>query len=140
MPALRKRQEDIPILAEAFLKRFHPSDENGHIEKEALCLLVEYHYPGNVRELMTVIQTAVNLAQGGPITTACLPAQMRQSKQLNTCQGETAGNAITTLAEVERRHILRIYDKTGGNKSQTARLLDIGLNTLRRRLKKYGKK
>ncbi len=138
LPPLRERKEDIPILAGAFLKRYHPSRGNGHIEQEAMCLLAEYDYPGNVRELMTVIQTAVNLAQGGPITTACLPEQMRQQKQLMTCQGEFEENTITTLAEVEKHHILSVYDQTRRNKSQTARLLDIGLNTLRRRLKKYG--
>lgn len=102
-------------ISQGFIKRYQPSDENGPIEKEVMCLLAESDYPDNARELMTVIQTAVNLAQGGSITTACLPVQMRQSKQLNTCQSETTGNTITTLAEVERRHILQIYDKTGGN-------------------------
>ncbi len=138
LPSLRERKEDIPVLVATFLERFQPSGGKGEVDREAMCLLVEHDYPGNVRELMTVIQTAVNLAQGGPITIACLPKEMRRSSALTTCRRNFEGNTTLPLAEVEKRHILNVYHQSGANKSQTARSLGIGLNTLRRRLKQYG--
>ena len=138
LPPLRERKEDIPILAEALLERFQPSGGKGEVDREAMCLLVEHDYPGNVRELMTVVQTAVNLAQGGPITSACLPKEMRCSRAFTNCRRNFEGNTTLPLAEVEKRHILNVYHQSGANKSQTARLLGIGLNTLRRRLRRYG--
>jgi transcriptional regulator with PAS, ATPase and Fis domain len=138
LPPLRARKEDIPLLVEAFLKRFQPPNSETRVDSEAMCLLMAHDYPGNVRELMTVIQTAVNLAQGGPITTACLPKEMRRGSALSACRANFEGNTTLPLAEVEKRHILNVYQQTGSNKSQTARVLGIGLNTLRRRLKQYG--
>ena len=140
LPPLRARKEDIPILVEAFLKRFQPEGGKLDMDTEALCLLMEHHYPGNVRELMTVVQTAVNLAQGGPVTTACLPKEIRRRGALRSCRQTFEGNTTLPLAEVQKRHIINVYQQTGGNKSQTARLLGIGLNTLRRRLRQYGAK
>jgi len=103
-----------------------------------MCLLMEHDYPGNVRELRSIIQSAVNLAQGKPILSDFLPAHLKKRKSISTCLPRPVSDHIAPLAQIEQSHIIRAYKLTGRNKSQTARLLGIGLNTLRRKLKSYG--
>jgi transcriptional regulator of acetoin/glycerol metabolism len=91
-----------------------------------------------VRELKSIIQSAVNLAQGKPISSNFLPEHLKQRKSISTCLPRTMSDDIAPLAQIEKSHIIRAYKLTGRNKSQTARLLGIGLNTLRRKLKSYG--
>jgi len=133
LPPLRERREDIPALAERFLQEFRGSDETMDIHDEAMSVLLDFDYPGNIRELRSIIQSAVNLAQGRPITVNCLPSYLQNSKvTLET------NNTIVPLESVEKDHILKAYDATSKNKVQTARILGIGLNTLRRKLESYG--
>ena len=138
LPPLRERKEDIPLLAGKFLQDYHSSGKNQNIDEETLCLLMDYNYPGNVRELRSIIQSAVNLAQGKPISSDFLPAHLKKRKSISTCLPDPGSEDILPLAQVERSYITRAYKLTGRNKSQTARLLGIGLNTLRRKLKAYG--
>jgi DNA-binding NtrC family response regulator len=137
LPPLRDRQEDIPLLVDHFLKKYQGPDGNNGIEEEALCLLMEYSYPGNVRELKSIVQSAVNLAQNRPISSHALPDHLRRQKAVSRCQNESV-EPVLPLAQVEKAHILRVYRHTNQNKSRAARLLGIGLNTLRRKLKSYG--
>ena len=137
LPPLRERTEDIPLLINRFLKDVRGTRNNTHVEEDALCCLMEYDYPGNVRELKSIIQSAVNLAQGKPISTGVLPQAIKK-KTVSTCVEESLSPKILPLARMEQKHILRVYSQTGKNKSQAARLLGIGLNTLRRKLKAYG--
>jgi DNA-binding NtrC family response regulator len=138
LPLLKERKEDIPLLANKFLQDCDSSGKHQTIEEETLCLLMEYDYPGNIRELKSIIQSAVNLAQGKPISSDFLPAHLRKRKSISTCLTQTISEDIVPLAQIEKSHIIRAYKLTGRNKSQTARLLGIGLNTLRRKLKSYG--
>jgi DNA-binding NtrC family response regulator len=138
LPPLREREEDIPLLANRFLQDFGSSSQNCRIEEEAMCLLMEYDYPGNIRELMSIIQSAVNLAQGRPISSNFLPDHLRKQKSISICQSKSESAPVVPLSQIERSHIIMVYEQTGGNKSGTARLLGIGLNTLRRKLKSYG--
>jgi len=135
---LKERKEDIPLLASKFLKDYNSSNKNLIIEEEAMCLLMEYDYPGNIRELKSIIQSAVNLAQGRPISLNFLPAQLKRSKSISTCLTPSATEDIVPLAQIESSHIIKAYKLSGQNKSKTARRLGIGLNTLRRKLKSYG--
>jgi transcriptional regulator with PAS, ATPase and Fis domain len=100
--------------------------------------LMTYDYPGNIRELKSIIQSAVNLAQGGPITADALPAHLRGEKPDPRIKQGSGSNALLPLAEVEKRHVVETYDRLSRNKSQTAKALGIGLNTLRRKLEEYG--
>ena len=140
LPPLKERREDIPLLIDRFLEELR-SDRGGpriEIEEEALSALMDYHYPGNVRELRSLLQSAVNLAQGGPISSRVLPDRIRnQRKPTKKEFSEGPGTGIA-LAEVEKAHILKIYEQTGRNKAHTSDLLGIGLNTLRRKLRSYG--
>lgn len=139
IPPLRDRPEDITPLANYFLKQFNPQSPPPKIQPEAIELLHHYHYPGNVRELRSIIQTACNLAQEGIISTRHLPTEVRKARISRVSKSETDTlQGCLSLAEVERAHILNVYRQTGNNKSQTARLLQIGLSTLHRKLKEYG--
>jgi DNA-binding NtrC family response regulator len=111
---------------------------SGGIEEEAMNLLLDYDYPGNIRELRTIIQSAVNLAQGAPISTKALTAHLRARKPLPMARQGEASEPIVPLKKVEKRHIEQTYSRMGKNKSRTARVLGIGLNTLRRKLEEYG--
>ena len=138
LPPLRERQEDIFLLTRKFLEKYYDVNRQGFIEKAALDVLMRYHYPGNIRELKSILQSAVNLARGEPIRESHLPSHITAS--LNVCEDEdvaTSGSPIKPLAEVEQAHILHAYTQSGENKSKTARLLGIGLNTLRRKLASY---
>jgi DNA-binding NtrC family response regulator len=138
MPPLKERKEDIPLLASKFLKDYNSSNKNLSIEEDAMCLLMDYDYPGNIRELKSIIQTAVNLAQGSPISSNFLPAQLRRPKSISACLNQSVTEDIAPLVQIERSHIIKAYKLSGQNKSKTARRLGIGLNTLRRKLKSYG--
>ena len=137
LPPLRERQEDIPLLANKFLQDYRDPENDYGIEEEAMCLLMEYNYPGNIRELSSIIQSAVNLAQDRPVSSNVLPDHLRRRKSISRCQNKSDA-PIVSLSQVEKSHILKVYKHTNQNKSQTARLLGIGLNTLRRKLRLYG--
>jgi two-component system response regulator AtoC len=142
LPPLRERDDDIPLLADHFLNKFCPKNKQSQLDSDALALLTTYSYPGNIRELAGIIQAAVNLAQCGRLTVACLPVQVRKTAARipspTNCVNPLGKNGIVPLEVIEKQYILNAYKITGENKSQTARLLKIGLNTLRRKLKIYG--
>ena len=138
LPPLRKRKEDIPLLAKKFFQEYGGTSENQYIEEEAICLLLDYDYPGNIRELKSIIQSAVNLAQGKPISSNFLPDHLKKNKTISSSMSPSKNSSVAPLALIEKNHIIDIYNNTGQNKSRTAKLLEIGLNTLRRKLKSYG--
>jgi DNA-binding NtrC family response regulator len=98
-----------------------------------------YSWPGNVRELKSIIQSAVNLAQGRRIDTLHLPGHLRDLPKPRQAQTRLPEDpTISPLAEIEKKHILFVYEQFKGNKTRTAKALAIGLNTLRRKLGAYG--
>jgi DNA-binding NtrC family response regulator len=99
---------------------------------------MDYDYPGNIRELKAIVQAAVNLAQGRSISARCLPVQLVKRKKGTTAAPSAKNETIATLEQLEKEHILSVYNLMGKNKSRTARSLGIGLNTLRRKLESYG--
>jgi two-component system, NtrC family, response regulator AtoC len=137
LPALRQRKEDIPVLVAWFLNEFLGSDKNPGIEEEALSLLFDYDYPGNIRELKSIIKSAVNLAQGRKISKLFLPDTIRKQKPKKRPVCQPGPEPVVSLAQMERSHILKVYRQTGNNKSRTARFLGIALNTLRNKLESY---
>lgn len=139
LPPLRERREDIFLLCRKFLEKYYDVNTDGFIEKDALDLLMRYSYPGNIRELKSILQSAVNLARGAAIREAHLPAHLRTAvKDCVEEEMQAVDASVLPLAEVEKAHILKTYKQAGENKSKTARLLGIGLNTLRRKLAGYG--
>lgn len=138
LPPLKERKDDIPLLVGKFYEEYCGTP-GMDISENALRLLMDHDYRGNIRELKTIVQSAVNLAQGKTITAAHLPSR------LSTCHESWRGDndpncdalGIKTLSMVEKDHILGVYEQTCSNKAQAAKLLGIGLNTLRRRLEEY---
>jgi Nif-specific regulatory protein len=149
VPPLRERMEDVPLLAEHFLKRF--SRETGRKFKgftaAALDKLQHYHWPGNVRELKNVIERAVALATGHVIDASDiwlsqidLPsiAGARPSGATLQRPEVTGSYQPISLEELEKRHIWATLQHTDWNKSQAAAILGIERSTLDRKIKAYG--
>ncbi len=139
LPPLRERREDIPPLIRKFLMEFAPNGDGIKISEEVLSVLLLYDYPGNVRELRSIIQSAVNLTQGHEIQVHHLPKYLQMLKAKNKTKKTDRDTREVPLDEVIKNHILSVYEKTGRNKTRTAKILGIGLNTLRRKLSSYGK-
>jgi DNA-binding NtrC family response regulator len=131
LPALRERVKDIPSLALHFAILFAGKTNKAIpvLQKEYIAALQQYHWPGNIRELKNVIERSVILENGNELTTASLPFTMQHPADPKTGSFE--------LAEVEKQHIRKVLLHTNGNKTETARLLDIGLTTLYRKIEEY---
>jgi DNA-binding NtrC family response regulator len=141
LPPLRERPEDLPLLVDRFLDECCSPGLRCRIDEEALNLIRQYSFPGNVRELRSVLQSAVNLAQGGTITAGLLPVALREnqkSRPVSLPDPDRDFDGGLSLAEMEKAYILKVYRQLNENKSRTARRLGIGLNTLRRKLAVYG--
>ncbi len=139
IPPLRERKEDILPLAKFFLetlnREFGKNIEG--ISSQAEELLLAYHWPGNVRELRNVMERATILCTGRVIEPKHLPLELQRGElQVVDTAGTDEGD--DSLAAVERRHILRVLEKAGGNKSKAARMLNISRSTLREKLRQYG--
>jgi DNA-binding NtrC family response regulator len=135
MPPLRERREDILLLVDAFLKKCAEAGRKAvkGIAESALALLVDYPWPGNVRELENVIERAVTLTRGEKVTPEDLPPAIHGSRGDRKVIDDAADRTLP-LDEVEKEYILRILDKTGGNKYQAAQILGIDRKTLYRKL------
>ena len=137
LPPLRERKDDIPALISSLVAEYCGSG-GADFEPQVMSLLLAYDYPGNIRELKSIIQSAVNLAQGSLVSAKCLPDQVKKQKSQGVAATASDSEPVLALAEVEKTHILKAYNRMHKNKSRTARLLGIGLNTLRRKLESYG--
>ena len=130
LPSLRERKEDIPLLIEHFLKQFRVTGQKAKtISPEALQLLENYPWPGNIRELANTIERLMILTPGDVIGPEDLPPNIR-------LPGGPAGGPAS-LAEMERLHVTRVLAHTRGRKIQAARLLGIDLKTLNSKIKRY---
>lgn len=136
VPPLRRRTEDIPVLASYFLDQFgalHRKDVHG-FDAEALNVLAKYDWPGNVRQLRSVIERAVMTSGGRAVRVNDLPPEVTGAQE----QLRDVESGSVALEAVEKRHIRQIWRITGGHLSETADLLGIHRNTLRRKLEQYG--
>ena len=135
LPPLRERREDIPLLVDAFLKKFGQArgkDVKG-VSETTLALLIDYAWPGNVRELENVIERAVTLSRGDKILPDDLPATIQGSRGDRRVLDEAA-EKMHPLHEIEKEYIKKILEKMGGNKYQAAQVLGIDRKTLYRKL------
>ncbi|PZF73854.1 sigma-54-dependent transcriptional regulator [Taibaiella soli] len=136
LPALRDRNKDIPMLAQYYLRIF-AEKTNGHlkaISKEAIKALQQYAWPGNIRELKNVIERAVILADGDSLEINNLPYELQH------CGDTESATSIYDLALIEKQHIRKVLQHTSGNKTEAARLMNIGLATLYRKIEEYSLK
>lgn len=128
LPPLRQRTGDVPILVEKFL------GPSWQIEARAMQALERYSWPGNIRQLMNVIERAKILAEGASVRWQDLPAEVRCP-----IEGKHAANGDgDKLEEIERAHVVEVLLREKGNKARTARALGINRRSLYRLLEKYG--
>ena len=136
LPALRDRKKDIRLLAEHFMIYFAlkvKKQVTGMTDK-LVEKLEAYNWPGNIRELKNIIERAVILADDNVLDESLLPYEMQEPP------AHQAGTPLSAfdLSSVEKLHIQRVLNHTHGNRAEAARLLNIGVATLYRKLKDYG--
>lgn len=134
IPPLRERVKDISPLTAYFVKQFSDkiNKKQLQISPDFLQKLETYHWPGNVRELKNVIERSVILVNNDILTEDVLPYEM-QHQQNNTNKTLSA----FSMQSIEKLHIQKVLNYTKGNKAETARLLEIGIATLYRKLDEY---
>ena len=139
VPPLRERQEDIPLLAQFFLKMF--AEKNSKLISGftplAMQKLAGYAWPGNVRELMNSVERAVVLSRSDTVDEDELVFPMADQCLSPEAPRTAAPAAVLPLEEVEKQSILEAMKAAGGNKSEAARRLGITRKTLRKKLEKY---
>jgi len=142
IPPLRERRSDIPVLIEYFVKKHtRGTDREINIESAAKKLLLDYHYPGNVRQLESAIERAILLSENDMITTEDLPPEMTQGTSLATVDGDTQFKLPpegVNFEDVERSLIMQAMDRTDNNITKSAKLLGLTFRTLQYRLEKFG--
>jgi DNA-binding NtrC family response regulator len=142
IPALRQRSGDIPLLAHHFLRKYAEQNDKQirGISDEALALLLQHPWPGNVRQLENAIERAVVLSNEPVLEPAHFPTLRRSNSPLGADAGATrSGVAIpgSPLAEIEREAILRTLEAVDGSTSRAATLLDISARKIQYKLKEY---
>ena len=140
VPALRKRQEDIPLLADFFLEKFNA--ETGRkirgFTAAAKEQLLNYLWPGNVRELKNVVERAVVLCRGQEIDVEdLLLTKLATAGDTDAPKRPGSKFMLVSLDDIERRHIFNTLNHTSWNKSKTAGILGIERSTLDRKIKRY---
>lgn len=142
IPPLRARRTDIPVLIDYFIKKHtrRNSTKISDLSPEARKLLLEYAYPGNVRQLESAIERAALLAEGDKITTEDLPPEMLV-KETSARAGEanfTLPPGGINFEELERSLIMQAMERTDNNITKSAKLLGLTFRTLQYRLEKFG--
>ena len=139
VPPLRERREDIPILADHFLKKSAAAAEKSirAISPDALQVLTQHGFPGNVRELKNAIERAVLYETTDLLQPQSLLLHQTQEDSQAATEGSADTTVILPLDEVEQRAIIHALKVMDNNISDTARALGIGRNTLYRKLKQY---
>jgi two-component system NtrC family response regulator len=130
---LRERKSDIPILANHFLKEYAEkiNPKVLSISRDFMDALKKHSWKGNIRELRNIIERSLIVSNGTELTIADLPLEFSAN--------DTKNNNLSALdlASVEKLHIQRVFNHARHNKTETARLLNIGLSTLYRKMEEY---
>jgi len=144
VPSLRDRRDDIPQLADAFLKRF--ASECGQptptLSDEALQALLKHSFPGNIRELGNTLERAFTLCHGSTIG----PGDLQLHPEISSIENPHRSNSATEefssiddyLATVEKDMLVAALEKNRWNKTATAKELGISFRQIRHKLKKFG--
>ena len=142
VPPLAERPEDIPLLAEHFLRRFGALSNRPLLgfSASAMTALQAYAWPGNVRELENVVDRAVALAPGSIVELTDLPDKLIVHARIGTRESQGGREEVrrATLDETIQEYVLQILEEAGGNKTEAARVLGVPRRTLYRMLERYG--
>jgi transcriptional regulator with GAF, ATPase, and Fis domain len=139
LPPLRARTDDVPILVTHFLAR-HDRERRRRFAPEAMELLGRHAWPFNVRELQQVVERAAVLVDDEEIRPEHLPEYLRRGGAASTPPSGPPGSLRAAIEELERTHILRALEHTGGNKRRAMELLRIAPETFYRKLEQLGLK
>ena len=139
IPPLRKRREDIPLLADFFLKQY--VEKNRKLVKgftpRAMDAIMRHDWPGNVRELENLVERAVIMTRGDMITLDEFPNTINHPfSEIDEVENELSTGR--TLKDAEKEIIIRTLEETGGNRTHAAKILGISRRTLQLKLKDYG--
>lgn len=144
-PGLRERREDIPLLANHFLKKYNErmNKNIGGISVEAMEILKKYDYPGNVRELENMIERTVALEGGATILPESLPPMVNTSsgrKMASSNEIEIGDDGVDldkVMGQIEKELLIKAIHSAGGVKKRAAKLLHISFRSMRYRIEKY---
>jgi two-component system NtrC family response regulator len=130
LPPLRERKADIPALAKHYLKEFADKVNRStpKMDDKMLSILSEHNWKGNIRELKNVIERLVILSDGDTLSATALPPEFFEFAPIENDYN---------LQQIEKQHIQKVLIHTKGNKTETSRLLGIGLTTLYRKIEEY---
>ncbi len=141
LPPLRDRSEDISPLVDHFLAKYGDlfGKRGVRLSQDALRALVAYHWPGNVRELENCIERGILLCEGDLLDVDSLPDKLREKSNRGAFAGIPPDSLSIKKAEeiLERELIRKALEKTGGNRTHAARLLEISHRSLLYKLKEY---
>jgi DNA-binding NtrC family response regulator len=140
LPDLKDRKEDIPVLVDRFIDEYCDASDQKikstcAVEDEAMSYLMAYDYPGNIRELKSIVHSALNLSQGRHISAAFLPKNIR--KKASAAGQHSGSEYLPPLELAEKNYILKVYYQMDKNKSKTAQVLGIDRKTLQRKIQSY---
>jgi DNA-binding NtrC family response regulator len=144
LPPLRERKDDIPLLAEHFLKFYsvENSKQISALSEKAMELLIAYAWPGNIRELENAIEQAVALSFQAVLVPEDLPRDVREQGSSRFPapapeDGQFLFSDTPSLEEVKKRYVLQVLKQSQGNVSATARILNVDRRSLYRMLARY---
>ena len=139
LPALRNRADDIPALAQYFLEEAvgETGSQVTGITEAALMILMNFDWPGNIRQLRNCVRTMVVMCDRDMLDVQDIPPEIYQRRQLAAGTGAAAGSGSVSLNELEKQAIVDTLAKTKGNREKAAKILGIGERTLYRKIKEY---
>ena len=137
VPPLRERLDDVPLIAKHFLERFNNqyNKKIRGLSQEAVVRLLRYDWPGNIRELESVIERAVLFCTGNQLLPECLPEEFQRARFSNS---SFVIPPLVPMEEIEREAILQTLERTSGNVRRSAQILRFPRPTFYRKLKKLG--
>jgi len=140
IPPLRERKQDIPLLLNYFLEKFNAVNQTSidGITEEAMEVIMNYNYPGNVRELQNIVERLVVFKRNGRINIEDLPDKLFNSAITSPYESDIVKDYDTLVSEFEKGLILKALAKSQGVKSQAAKILSINRTTLIEKMKKLG--
>ncbi len=140
LPPLRARRDDIPMLVDHFVRKYATAMNKkiNRVSPEAMALIQEHDWPGNIRELENAVERALVVAHEPELREQDFAIKLTQPLLPGTPDGGYTGGGSLTLDEVEKAHILRVLEQCNFNQTRAAELLHIDRVTLHNKLKKYG--
>jgi DNA-binding NtrC family response regulator len=138
VPPLRQRRDDVPQLVQHFVGAQPRAGKTLRFAPDAMAQLVDYGWPGNIRELRNLIERLHILHEGHEVRAADLPSEFGRRPAAGTVPppADTA-DVLVSLADVERRHVDRVLHATGWNKARAARVLEVDIKTLNKKIRDF---